>query len=238
MLGQAISFRRYNVIILAGGAGSRMGDASEHIPKALTKLGNSRAVDYLINRYLLVADKFIIGTGHHADLLEGYVRGRYSNLPIEFSREDPEAMVNNGLSALYALDHADSRLGTIISFCDLLIVSNPKLPENGGLLAHPDTKGHLCTFRHSWSNESGFMEHEPRKIGDIDNGLLGVFVFGDTYCLKKIAYGAGEKIDDLTNDVVIPYSKEIPFELGYCDTVYEFGTMQDLQQVRKLWESV
>ena len=89
MIGQAISIKnkKYNIIILAGGAGSRMGNASDFIPKALSKIGSKRAIDYIIERYSIVAHKFIIGVCYHSDLLKSYIKGNYSNLDIEFSEE-------------------------------------------------------------------------------------------------------------------------------------------------------
>ena len=79
MFGQAYSLegKKYNIIILAGGAGSRMGVASDYIPKALTSFGSRRAIDFLIDKYIAVANKFIIGTGYHADLLQTYIKGKY-----------------------------------------------------------------------------------------------------------------------------------------------------------------
>lgn len=60
MLGQCYANEKFNVIILAGGAGSRMGQASEFIPKALTKVGEFRAIDLLISRYLNISHRLII----------------------------------------------------------------------------------------------------------------------------------------------------------------------------------
>ena len=114
MLGQAVSLEgnKYNVIILAGGNGTRLGEQSDYIPKALTQIGNKRAIDYLIERHIPVAHKFIIGICKHADLLQGYVEGRFKPLPIEFSREDE--LHNEAISLMYCLDHADIRYGTIV----------------------------------------------------------------------------------------------------------------------------
>ena len=68
---------RFNVIILAAGLGYRLRPETEYVPKALVKIGQSRAIDYIIRKYQYIADKFIIATGYGADLLENYLKGKY-----------------------------------------------------------------------------------------------------------------------------------------------------------------
>lgn len=220
MIGQAISLdgKKYNVIILAAGNGSRMGEQSDYIPKALSKIGNKRAIDYIIERYMNVAHKFIISTYTHADLLESYVLGRFPRLNIEFDRQ-PELEDNNALSTLYALDHANSRYGTIILFCDLIVVSNPVIKDNIVLVAGENTKGKVGTFRHT------------DRFG---RGILGHFTFGNTLKLKKVIYETAFQhgLTDLTEDVALRYMLDVE----ECQKVYEFGNENDLQEVRKLWE--
>ena len=89
MLGQFFSEHdeKFNVVVLAGGLGTRMGSASDFIPKALTKLGSQRAIDLIVSKFLLIGHRFVIGTAWHADLLESYVRGRFPNLNLSFSQE-------------------------------------------------------------------------------------------------------------------------------------------------------
>jgi bifunctional N-acetylglucosamine-1-phosphate-uridyltransferase/glucosamine-1-phosphate-acetyltransferase GlmU-like protein len=255
MLGQAYSpvGRKYNVIILAGGAGSRMGNASDYIPKALSKIGHQRAIDYMIDKYAGVAGKFIIGTGYHSDLLESYLKGKYSSLPMCFSREGVEQVKNNARSTTLCLDAADSRLGTIIVFCDLIMLNNNCLPckndkaLNGIYLATSETNGNIGNFRHSINLEykenscPGFVEKHDglQDIDEIPNGILGTFVCDDTPLLKRFAYGCWDIANDLTEDILLPYwlaqepSDTLPI---YVARVYEFGNENDLRKVRELWE--
>ena len=159
MLGQFFSEtgEKYNVVILAGGLGTRMGAATDHIPKALTKIGSQRAIDLIFSKFLLVAKQYVIATSWHSDLLESYIRGRYSNLEIGFSHELVSDLKNNATSLLYALDNVDSRFGTIVSFCDLLILSNPHIAGNSIYLANASTQGVVGTFRHSVSLQKNIV---------------------------------------------------------------------------------
>jgi NDP-sugar pyrophosphorylase family protein len=251
MLGRAISEtgRKYNIIILAGGAGSRMGTASDYIPKALTKLGNQRAIDYIIERYSSVAHKFIIGIGYHADLLKSYLLGQYKNLDIEFSYEEPSKMANNAISTIYCLDHADSRYSTIVTFCDLLIASNFYVHDNTVLVAKPGiTKGRVGTFRHVIPDTSSsaifhILEKDPpvsfNELLEIENGVLGTFIFGDTKVLKSCAYNSRIVYKDFTKNIVFQYTLQDYIHLTYepCKLVYEFGNELDLAEVRRGWEN-
>lgn len=247
MIGQVTSLlnKKYNIIILAGGLGTRMGVASDYLPKALSKIGSKRAIDYIIERYSPVAHKFIIGTAYHADLLESYIKGNYSHLNIEFSHERVEDLKNAGVSTLFCLDKADSRYGTIICFCDLLMISNSIVNDDTIYYADKETKGNIGTFRHSIKIENNNIikkieEHNPPVLKEENNGVLGVFCFSNTFILKAITYAKYDFITDLTFDIVRPYND---FGGGgfmnaeHCDCVYEFGDENNLQEVRKLWEN-
>jgi NDP-sugar pyrophosphorylase family protein len=238
MIGKAVSLKglKYNVIILAGGLGSRMGISSEFIPKALTKIGSGRAIDFLIERYSDVAAKFIIGVGHQGDLLESYIRGRYSGT-IDFSREAATEIINNSFSTMYCLDHADSRIGTIISFCDLIMMDNLVLANDMLYYVDEQTEGAPGTFRHSiqFTNNSQFSIIQNQRPTFRSNGVLGTFIFGNTPLLKSIIYSKYPSLNDLTDDLVSEYHNCIPLRAVACKNVFEFGTAEDLNKVRELW---
>lgn len=245
MLGQVYSpeNKLYNIIILAGGAGSRMGGASEFIPKALTKIGNHRAIYYIINRYKLIARKFIIGSGYHSDLLEAYVKSITNDHMVIFSKENPIDMKNDGLSAIYCLDHADSRYGTIIMYCDLLLLGNFKTVDDSILLATKDTEGILGTFRNSIKAKDSHIKNfianiDPIKIDDNNNGILGHFTISDTPLFKHIAYGNYKNINDLTLDIVAPYMDQMNGKVITCEKAIDFGTELELNTAREYWEKI
>lgn len=227
MLPQAYSLlgTKYNVIVLAGGNGSRMGNQSDYIPKALTQIGNNRAIDYIINKYRNVAHKFVVGTCRHADLLESYIKGKYSPLNIEFSRE--AYLRGSGISTMYALDHCDTDYGTIVLFCDLLVISNNDIKDDTVLVCGENTKGVTGTFRHT------------DKLG---RGVLGNFTFSRTDVLKWVTYKSyadgvmTNTYSDITDDIAGPYNSKLPLSFSECKLVYEFGNENDVNKVRKAWD--
>jgi choline kinase len=246
MLGQFIceKGRIYNVIVLAGGLSTRMGSASEHIPKALSKIGSQRAIDLLISQFLLISHKVVIGTGWHGDLLESYISGRYPNQKIEFSRESVNDIRNNAISLLYALDHVDSRYGTIVSFCDLIMLSNPLISTSSMFVANKATKGVLGTYRHSVDTKDGLVTKvnvldKPQNVADIDNGVVGFFVFSNTLLLKELAYSLARQgnLTDITTDIVSRYVADEPTVVKEVSALLEFGTEADLARARDYWEN-
>lgn len=246
MLGQFFceNEEKYNVVILAGGLGTRMGSASDHIPKALSKIGTERAIDLIISKFLLISRQFVVGTGWHSDLLESYIRGRYASLPIAFSNENSSDLKSNAHSLLYALDAVDSRRGTIVSFCDLLILSNPHILGNSVYLAHKDTKGVVGTFRHSISVNEGRVAkvsilEQPKRVREIENGVVGFFVFDNTVLLKEIVYSLARRgqLRDITSDVLSRYVEVEETRSILVDALLEFGDETDLHKARKVWES-
>lgn len=234
MIGQCFSKDKWNIVILAAGAGSRMGEASMYIPKALSPLGEMRAIDWLILRYANVAHKFIIGTHTHYDLLINYIAGRYPASIFEFVTE--KELVNNARSATLCLDKVNSRYPTLVLFCDLIMLDNFELAPDRLFIATKDTLGNTGTFRHH-VNKNGFIEKfsEPKDASQCE-GVLGVFSFGNTPLLKAIAYSSWEEHTDFTDDVVIPYREQEGLLAEECKKVVEFGNQTDLIKARELWE--
>ena len=112
----SVQNQRFNVIILAAGLGTGLKPATDYIPKALVEVGQDRAIDYSMRKYQYIADRVIVATGYCADLLENYVRGRYSSMELYFSRENVGELSGPGKSFLLALDYTSSRLPTIVTF--------------------------------------------------------------------------------------------------------------------------
>jgi len=252
MLGQFISTegKKFNIIILAGGNGTRMGVASDYIPKALTELGNKRAIDYLIDKLSPIAHKFIVGVHHHSNLLRMYISARYGNnpIPIEFSEEDE--LISNATSFMYCLDHADSKYGTVVTFCDLLIMNSFDITgDQLFIVNHKASEGVIGTFRHGLQTSNFGADYiqkydTPIDLSIIENGILGFFTFNNTIALKAITYREFLSVNDktkfdITTNIVSPYHRDFrTMKVYLVKKVYEFGNENDLKKVRELWEKI
>lgn len=224
-----LQHRKYNIVILAGGKGSRLGDQSTYIPKALSSFGDSIAINVLIEQFQGIAQKFIVGTGTHAHLLESHIKGCYPQYPVTFSREYD--LVNNARSFMYAMDNVDSRFPTILTFCDAIQLGNPIIEQDTLYLVNAQTKGWPSTYRAGFENADIVEYKEPLKTG-----VLPLWVFSDTVLLKKIVY-SNPDADDLIKYVRAYHSikKMKPINVKMC---LEFGTTTDLDAVRKIWWTI
>lgn len=231
-----MSKEKYNIIILAGGLGSRMGEQSEYLPKALTPMGELRAIDWIIYRYTNIAHKFVIGTYFHGDLLESYVRGKYPHLSVEFSREAD--LKSNLKSFALCLDHTDTAYPTLVTFCDLIMIGNFAVKGDTIYLATENTKGVVGTFRHTLNNYVLEQHGTPVSVKE-GAGVVGTFVFQRTAKIKEIVYSLWDTLDerDITWDACTRYF-ENHFRSEEVDGIVEFGTGDELKKARALWERI
>ena len=231
----SVANQKFNVIILAAGKGTRLKPVTDFIPKSLIELGDERAIDYLLKKYQYVADKVVIGTGYGADLLENYVRGKYSSMDIMFSRENVNELKCPGRSLVFALDYVSSVLPTIITFCDYIIEDMFSVDMDALGVCKPSEKSVLGTYRTIVAAEEGVV----CKINDNDDmlvkeyGFTGVGVFHNTLLLKSIVYTIASEGDIEYEDVVRRYIEMVRTVALPFEEIYDFGTADTLKQTRE-----
>ena len=237
MLGQCYSEKKYNVVILAGGEGSRMGDSSEYLPKALIPLGSMRAIDWIIQRHANIAHQFIIGVCRHHDLVKNYLLGNYPNLNLKFSYEG--FLKNPAISFAYCLDNVDSRYPTVLSFCDLLILDNFALNGDSIYTVDIPDSGNAGVFRQCVIDNKIVRFEPPIVSTKLKPGILGYFIFVDTIKLKAGVYNNFNSLNDLTDDIVKTYFNDKQLlPVKQVKKLFEFGTLKDLKIARQLWEKI
>lgn len=238
----SITNQKFNVIILAAGVGSRLRPETEYIPKALVKVGQTRAIDHFIRKYQYIADRFILAVGYGADLLENYLKGKYPTMNLMFSREDVSELRGPGRSLVYALDHASSRLPTLITFCDYII--DEYLPVDSDILGvcKPiEDASILGTYKTLVVADEGVVvnvvrNEDPTKVKDM--GFTGIAVFHNTLLLKMIAYhaavsGNNAQNVDYTFDIIREYVLRIKTRGCPLSRIFEFGTEDTLKKIRR-----
>jgi NDP-sugar pyrophosphorylase family protein len=234
----SVSNYKFNIIILAAGQGTRLRPETEQIPKALVQLGSRRAIDHLIGKYEHVAGKFIIAVGYCADLLENYCRGKYRSLPMAFSREEVGELAGPGNSLVLALDHASSRLPTLITFCDFVIEDQFNVDQDAiGVCSPEDPEAVLDGYKTVAEVVGGKV---TRLIPNPDpkvraNGFTGTLICQQTKLLKSIAYSASCRSGsvDYAMDVVNPYIHQVAVGVRGLRRMFEFGTDESLRKTRK-----
>jgi hypothetical protein len=237
--------KKFNVIILAAGLGSRLKTETNNIPKPLVYLGKEdmRAIDYTIQKFQYVADRIIIATAYCADILENYIKGKYENMNIFFSRENVSELDGPGLSLIYALDYASSRLPTIITFCDYVIEDYIPVDDDALGLTGESGDPYIMDF---YPGSTGTIENgiivdlvknegpDGKRLKVIENGYMGISICHDTMLLKSIAYGSmATKNNEFTFDIIKSYiskRKTLPIKLS---KMFEFGNLERLKKTRE-----
>ena len=241
----SVSGKKFNVIILASGLGSRLRPETDNIPKPLLPLDDRgiTALDYLIQKFQHVAGRYIITTAYCADLLENYVKGRYGNsLDIYFSRENIEELYSPGRSILFALDHALINQPTIVMFSDYIVEDSIPVDHDA-----------LCVSQAPSKNSPYIVDAFPKGIPNIIQGIItdvnpsqdltkpryggftGIAIFHNTLLLKSIAYKhAIEKQMKIAYDfdIVKDYVKQVKTIPIPTNQMFEFGVPDMLKKIR------
>jgi len=229
--------KKFNVIILAGGRGTRLKPATEYLAKPLIKLGEERAIDHLIKKYEHIAHKIIIGIGYEADLLENYIRGKYNKLNIEFSREDPEELHGPGHSLMFALDHVNSRYPTLITFCDYIVEDVFDVDNDAICVCDKGTESVLGTYRTIVEAEEGIAQTLKDNFDEeIEYGFTGIAIFHNTLLLKAITYDYGASTLCLYAEyeqIIKDYMQNIKTSVIVLNKIYDFGDPKTLEKTRR-----
>ncbi len=83
-----------DVLILAAGLGTRMGDLTKDLPKPLLPVKGKPLIDYTFDLIEPLQTKNIfVNTHYHADLIQAYISKNYENIKISF---EPEILGTGG----------------------------------------------------------------------------------------------------------------------------------------------
>lgn len=81
-------------VILAAGRGSRLGDATESLPKPLMAVAGRTCLDFAIEALLAVTDEVIVVTGYCAPLIEEHIAREWPEAPVRTVR-NPQLEAGN-----------------------------------------------------------------------------------------------------------------------------------------------
>ena len=237
----SVKNQKFNIIILASGLGTKLKPETDFIPKALIELGQLRAIDYLISKYQYLAERIIITVGYSEDLLRNYVRGKYSSLNLQFSSEEVSELRGPGKSLMYALDHADSRLPTLITFCDYIIEDQFSVDYDAIGVCKPIKDYVYGTYKTLGIVEEGVAIGltENDKLESVrENGFTGITICHNTTLLKSIVYSAAVSSSktegfDYALDIIRCYIEKVRTLALPLSKMLEFGTEDTLIKTRE-----
>ena len=190
------------IIIQAGGKGTRLEGLTRNKPKCIVPVNNLPIIFYAFEKF--EDAEFFIIADYKTDVLEKYLAafaGKYKYKIIQATRKGTISGIKE------ALTYFDNNERVVISWCDLILSKDLKIPEKGNYI------GISKDFECRWS----FIDGKFKKIPSKEHGVAGFFMFENKALLEDIAE-EGALVGWLAN-------KNIEFlELSLSGTK-EIGTM-------------
>ncbi len=222
------------VVILAGGFGTRLSEETDFIPKPMVRIGNIPILQHIMNYYSSFGHKdFVIALGYKAEIIEDYFENTHnSKWSINLVDTGLEASTGGRVKALE--DLLDDRF--MLTYGDGL--SNVDIDQ---LLDHHKRFNKIATVT---------AVRPPARFGtiDISNGLVTKFaekdpqdagwINGGFFCLeKKICSYILDSTISLESDPMNKLVKEgelTAFEhQGWWQPM---DTLRDKRSLESLWE--
>lgn len=206
------------VIILAGGLGTRLKSAVPDLPKCMAPIHNKPFLHYLMS-YLQTQpiDRFVFSLGYQAQAIEDWVLEHYAHLNIAFSVE--ENLLGTGGAIQEALRYCNQNHVWVVNgdtlftvdmqaqldfhlknnACCTLALKPMQNFDRYGVVRH-DVTGKITSFEEKKSYDSGHINggvYLLNKQGYFNLGLPKAHSFENEY-LKRVVHS--EKLYGITYD--------------------------------------
>ena len=144
------------VMILAAGYGKRLLPLTKETPKPLLKVGNKTLIQHNIE-HLIKNDftEFVINISHLGHMIENHVKEKFSNINIEFSKEDKPLGTGGGILNAIDLLGDENFLVMNSDIFHLIGVPNPSHNQEGDFCIKDNNKVAIDEFNDlTWSGIS------------------------------------------------------------------------------------
>lgn len=171
------------IIILAGGFGSRLQSVVSDVPKPMADINGIPFLQYMLDFAIdNGASKFILAVGYKYEIIIKYFGDSYKNIPIQYSIEDEPLLTGGAIKKSLKLCNDE-----------FIIVLNGdtffdvKLKDFYDFSIHKDKKIAISVKNMTNFSRYGIVHLEDDYIVNIENARLCSegFINGGTYVLKK-----------------------------------------------------
>ena len=225
------------IVILAGGLGTRLRPLTDNLPKPMIKIDNRPFLEILINFLKKNGlTKFILCTGHHSNIIENYFgRGEKFGIDIQYSQE------RQPLGTAGAIKNASKKLD------DEFIVINGdtfvKL-DYDEFFNYSKNKKRQCVvagYKISNKNREGNLlvdnklnvisYHKNDKSNQMNYVDAGVYFFK-----KEVFFSTPEK-SSIEYDLLPNLASNNKVSLYPCkDDFFDIGTFENIELFRRFYE--
>ena len=103
-----------NIIILAGGMGTRLKEVVKEVPKPMADINGKPFLEYLMKNLIHYgAERFILCVGHKREIIMDYFKNSFLGIPVEYSIE--EELLGTGGAIKQAYDKFNIEDGIILN---------------------------------------------------------------------------------------------------------------------------
>lgn len=192
-----------NIIIQAGGKGSRLELLTANKPKCLVPVNNLPIIFHLFRKY--PDSKFTIIADYRRDTLKKYLK-TFASVKYNFIETNNKGTCSGIKQALKFVPDNESFM---LIWCDLILSEKTKIPKE----IKNNYVGLSKTFECRWSYKNDKFIKTPSK----QNGVAGIFLFKNKSFINDIPKD-GEFVYYLSN-------KNINFKTFNLSDVKEIGTI-------------
>jgi choline kinase len=231
----------YKVLITTSGTGSRLGDLTRLINKALVRIGKKPAISYVIESYPKEVN-FVVTIGYLAEQIREFLPMAYPDRKFEFVVVDKYE--GEGSSLGYSMLCAEKYLQCPFIFhaCDTIVKENIPAPENnwiaGYLVDKQNTELKLEQYRTHKVINGKVIRLNDKGVQDFESvhiGLAGIKDYPHFWqALKEISTAYPKEIEHSDVHVIDKMIKDrmdfdfIPYK-EWLDT----GNISALENTRK-----
>lgn len=193
-----------NIIVQAGGRGSRLNKLTDNKPKALVPVDNLPMIFHLFRAY--PDCRFVIIGDYKIDVLEKYLE-TFADCDYVVVNSSGGTGTCSGVGN--ALDHVAPGDPFLLIWCDLVLPTKHEIPEGSS-----NVIGLSGGFECRWSYSDGLFYEAPSTA----NGVAGYFVFKDKAEIQDVP-NEGEFVRWLQQRGYV-FDEEITL-----DSTHEYGTL-------------
>ncbi len=166
------------VVILAGGLGTRLGEITEHIPKSLIEVSGKPIISHILDWVKLQGcKKVLVLTGHLGEMFEQF---EYEGLSIDFHQEPEQLGTGGALSN--AIDLLDEQF--------ILLWGDDLHPIDYNKLLQTHSQGSLLTMTVTQEHEIMNLIHHDGYVTEYDktneNNNFNGYEAGTSIVSKKV----------------------------------------------------
>lgn len=202
-----------NIIIQAGGLGSRLGNRTKNKPKCLVEVSGKNILDYSLEMFK--EDAIFIIADYKSEILRRYIKNFYNDLDITIIVTNHKG-TSSGLREISKMISNDNEI--LLMWSDLVLLNYPnfKIQSDIKIFTTDDVLCRYCEINKKITKNTTTI-----------NGIVGIFLFKNKEILGHIPL-EGSLVSGWLMD-----NRQFSIDFEKIEGVKEFGTLDLVDKEKK-----